>query len=247
MGKNISNLFLAVAVVLSFSHPCSGAEVNIDQFPKVVSTGQNANIVVTWNDFPVSKGYLLRVQLQDSEVSPPIFVFQDFDVTKPEGRLEVSLPIPLTVTASNSAKFVAAFLSKTSVWDDVLTTADSGTLVSVVSDFKFTIDEYPTFVVRGETVNLKVSWKGVKLGKGYKLILQLENWQIKPGFAYVVTVADFGAEGEKTISIKIPDSAPEASKCRFVAAFISREKNWNDLFAMTTTPYDVEIVKHKPI
>jgi len=247
MSKNAVKLVLAAMVIFSFSRPSHGAQVNIDQFPKTVSTGQNANIVVSWNDFPVSKDYMLRVQLQDSEVSPPIFVFQDFDITKPEGKLEVSLPIPLTVTASNSAKFVAAFLSKTKIWDDVLTTTDSGTLVSIVSDFKFTIDEYPTFVVKGETVNVKVSWKGVKPGKGYKLIVQLENWQTKPGFAYVTTVVDFGAEGEKTISIKVPDSAPVVGKCRFVAAFISREKNWNDLFAMTTTPYDVEIVKHKPI
>lgn len=247
MTKNTVKLILTVALISSFCRPSYGTEVNIDQFPKTVSTGQNANIVVTWKDFPVSRDYMLRVQLQDSDVNPPIFIFQDFDITKAEGRLEVSLPIPLTVTSSNSAKFVAAFLSKTKIWDDVLTAADSGTLVSVVSDFKFSIDEYPTFVVRGETVNVKVSWKGVKLGRGYKLIVQLENWQAKPGFVYVTTVDDFGMEGEKTVSIKVSDSAPNASKCRFVAAFISREKNWNDLFAMTATPYDVEIVKHKPI
>ena len=244
--KLLVSLMAAMAVILS-SRPCQGTEINIDRFPKAVSAGQNADLVVTWKEFSGEKEYILRVQLQDGEANPPIFVFQDLEITKPEGQLEITLPIPLTVTASESAKFVAAFISRTKVWDDVLISTDTGNVITILSDFKFTIDEYPRLVWKGETAQLKISWKGVKASRDYKLIVQLENWQIKPGFAYVVRIDDFGTEGERTVNIKVPDFSPEVKNCRFVAAFISKVKNWEDLFAITSTPYDVEIVKYKPL
>jgi hypothetical protein len=191
---------------------------------------------------------MMRVQLQDSDVVPPVFVFNDIEVDKSDGKTEVALKIPFTATSSKSAKFVAAFISKTRAWDDVLSTVDTGSAVEIVSDFKFTLDDYPRLVCRGETVKVKVRWKGIKAAReGYKLIVQLENWQIKPGFAYLARIDDFGAEGEVEVSIKVPKSSPEVKNCRFVAAFISKEKNWQDAYAITATPNEVDIVKYKPL
>lgn len=223
------------------------AEIHIDWFPQTVAAGQSANLKISWKNFTVDNAYVMRVQLQDSETVPPVFVFNDLEVDKSDGQTEIALKIPFTVTSSTSAKFVAAFISKAKAWDDVLTTADTGSTVMIVSDFKFTLDEYPRLVCRGETVKVKVSWKGIKAVKGYKLIVQLENWQIQPGFAYMARIDDFGTEGESEVSIKVPKSAPDVKYCRFVAAFISKEKNWQDAYAITATPNEVDIVKHKPL
>jgi hypothetical protein len=190
----------------------------------------------------------MRVQLQDSEVVPPVFVFNDFEVDKSGGQMEIPLKIPFTVTASKSAKFVAAFISKAKAWDDVLVTTYTGSIVEIASDFKFTLDKYPRLICRGETVKVKVSWKGIRAARNdYKLIVQLENWQLKPGFAYMARIDDFGTEGESEVGIKVPESAPDVRYCRFVAAFISKEKNWQDAYAITATPNEVDIVKYKPL
>lgn len=233
-----------------FLFPCARAravDVAIEQYPKTVAAGQAANLRISWSGHKVNDEYMMRVQLQDSESVPPIFVFNDYGIDKSEGTAEITLKIPLTVTASKSAKFVAAFISRTKIWDDILYTADTGSVVEIVSDFKFALYGYPTLVNRGETVKIKVGWKGIKADKRYKLIVQLENWQVKPGFAYVARIDDFGPEGEAEVAIKVPESAPEAKACRFVAAFISKEKNWQDAYAITATPGEVDIVKHKPL
>ncbi len=222
-------------------------DITIDQYPKTVAAGQAANLRISWSGHTLNDEYIMRVQLQDSEAVPPIFVFNDYGIDKSEGTAEIALKIPLNVTASKSAKFVAAFISKTKIWDDILYTADTGSAVEIVSDFKFALHEYPTLVSRGEIVKVKVGWKGIKADKRYKLIVQLENWQVKPGFAYVSRIDDFGPEGEAELTIKVPESAPEAKACRFVAAFISKEKNWQDAYAITATPGEVDIVKHKPL
>ena len=241
---------MAVSMVLPlvFASPVPASEVSIEQFPKTVAVGQTANIAVTWKDFPGDQNYILRVQLQDSGADPPIFIFNDFEIVKPEGRLDVNLAVPYSVTASKSAKFVAAFISRTKGWDDVLTTADTGNVVEIVSDFSFKIDEYPSMVVAGETVKVKITWKGIRVSeKDYKLIVQLENWQANPQFAYVTRIEGFGPEGKAEANIKVPAHLPATKNCRFVAAFISREKNWQDMFTMTATPNEVEVVKFKPL
>jgi len=248
--SNMKKAIYAAAAACSFLLPYApayAAEIIIDQYPRTVAAGQAANLRISWNGYTVNDEYIMRVQLQDSEAVPPIFVFNDYEIDKSGGTTEIALKIPLNVTASKSAKFVAAFISKTKVWDDILYTTDTGSAVEIVSDFKFALDKYPTLVCRGETVKVKVGWKGIKADKRYKLIVQLENWQIKPGFAYVARIDDFGPEGDVEVAIKVPKSAPEAKACRFVAAFISKEKNWQDAYAITATPGEVDIVKHKPL
>lgn len=247
MKAKIIGVGLACLVMTFLAQVGFTTEIKILEYPKMVSQGQQVKVKISWKDFPVEKDYILRCQLEDKDSSFPIYIFQDISILQRTGEMSVTLSVPPTTTSTKTAKFIAAFISKAKGWDETLTTAETEKNIEIVSDFKFAILEYPTLVNKGSVAKVRISWTNVTAGKDYKLIVQLENWGEKPGFAYVTNIADFKPTDEMTISIKIPPEAKPSKNCRFVAAFISKKKFWNDVFAVLSTPSDVEITKYKII
>lgn len=247
MKARIIGIGLVCLIITFLAQVGLATEINILEYPKIVSQGQQVKVKISWKDFPVEKNYVLRCQLEDKDSSFPIYIFQDISILQRSGEMSVTLSVPQTTTSTKTAKFIAAFISKAKGWDDTLTVAETEKNIEIISGFKFAVLEYPTLVNRGSVAKVKISWANVTAGKDYKLIIQLENWGEKPGFAYVTNIEDFKPTDEITVSIKIPPEAKPSKNCRFVAAFISKKKFWNDVFAVVSAPSDVEITKYKII
>lgn len=247
MKTKIIGAGLTCLIMAFTAHAGLCAEINILEYPRIVSQGQQVKLKVEWKNFPTEKDYILRCQLEDQDSAFPIYIFQDVSVSQQKGEMSVVLSVPSTITATKTAKFVAAFISNTKGWDDTLTAAETEKNIEIISDFKFVILEYPTLVNKGSVAKVKVAWANVKVSKNYKLIVQLENWAEKPGFAYVTEIENFKSTDEMVIEVKIPPQAKPSKNCRFVAAFISKRKFWNDVFAVISTPNEVEITKYKVI
>ncbi len=242
MAKLLSVILCAVCVMAGFAQFACAADVNVLEFPKMVAPGEDANVKVSWNDIPTDKDYVIRVQLEDWDAKPPVCSFKDFPVSSPSGEMVAILPVASNTGGSASAKFVVAALSKSKAWDDCIASNGTDKVVTVNSAFKFDITESPVTVNKGSTAKVKLSWKDVKVStSNYKLVVQIENWEAKPGFAYVTTITDFKPAEERVVEIKIPADAPSAKDCRFVAAFISASTDWKDVHAVVATPKDVEV------
>ena len=232
---------LACFALLLVAQSAIATEVNVIDFPKNVVPGETAQVKINWADVPTDKDYVIRVQLEDWDAKPQICSFIDLPLTSSSGETTAALPIAKNSGSSTSAKFVVAALSKSKAWDDCVASNGTEKVVTVTNGLAFEIADSPKTVSKGSTVQVKLSWKGIKSGNGYKLIVQLENWDMKPGFAYVTTADDFKADEERTFTIKIPADAPAATGGRFVAAFISKTSEWKDVYAISQTSKDVEI------
>lgn len=243
MARRITGLGLVCLMVLFVSNLAlaADAEVKVLEYPTKVSAGETIKVKVGWKNVPTNKDYILRTQLEDWEAKPPVCVVKDTSITMINGETIVTLAIPKVVGMTNTAKFVAAFISKTKNWDDVLVSTGTENNVALASDFKFEIVDFPASVTKGSTAKVKVSWKGITAGKDYKLIVQLENWKAAPGFAYVTTIGDFKTSDEKVVDIQIPSDAIPTKNCRWLAAFISKTKDWGDVFAVVSTKEEIEV------
>ncbi|MDP8218091.1 MAG: hypothetical protein P9M03_05140, partial [Candidatus Theseobacter exili] len=91
------------------------------------------------------------------------------------------------------------------------------------------IDDYPTVVKAGETVDVVVAWNSVSVKKGYVLRLQLENWDVEPGICVVQDEEKYSSVGSVVMSMKIPGNTPSAKGCRFMVAFLSKSDGWDDV------------------
>mgnify|MGYP003394035261 CR=1 FL=1 len=241
MGKLVFGIVIACAAILLVSGLAAAAEVNIVDFPKSVAPGESVKVKISWNDIPTDKDYVLRLQLEDWDAKPPVCSFKDFPLTSASGETVMSLPVEKKSGGTSSAKFVIAALSKLKAWDDCVASNGTDKVVTVDSKLKFEIAEYPKTVNKNSTVKVKVAWNDVKAGNGYKLIVQLENWDLQPGIAYVATLDNVNPQGEQAFDIKIPADAPTTGGCRFVAALISKTAEWKNVFIAANTPKEVEI------
>jgi len=242
MAKLFSTVLCIACLIAGFVKFACATDVNVLEFPKMVAPGEDANVKVSWNDVPTDKDYVIRVQLEDWEAKPPVCSFKDFPVSSPSGKMTAILPVAANTGGSSSAKFVVAALSKSKAWDDCIASNGTDKVVTVNSSFKFDISRSPVTVSKGSSANVNLSWKDVKISpSNYKLVVQIENWEANPGFAYVTTITDFKPAEERIVEIKIPADAPSAKNCRFVAAFISVSTDWKDVYAVVATPKDVEV------
>jgi len=243
MARRIAGFGLVCLMALFISNLVLAAdpEVKVLEYPAKAFAGETIKVKVSWNNVPTNKDYVLRTQLEDWEAKPPVCVFKDTSVATANGETVVTLTIPKVIAATNKAKFVAAFISKTKDWSDTLVSNGAENNIILSSDFKFEMVDFPASVTKGSTAKVKVAWKGVTAGKDYKLIVQLENWKAAPGFAYVTTIGDFKTSEEKVVDIQIPSNAAPAKNCRWLAAFISKTKEWGDVFAVVSTKEEIEV------
>ncbi|MEW5693853.1 MAG: discoidin domain-containing protein, partial [Candidatus Hydrogenedentota bacterium] len=101
---------------------------------------------------------------------------------------------------------------------------------------------YPKKIKAGSKIGVEVKWNNAPSQSDYKLLLQLENWDIKPGICFTKDIFSFESNGKQIFTLDIPLNI-QAEKCRILAAFISKEKAWEDVYYMTATIKDVNIVR----
>lgn len=236
--KKLILIMLGLMMGLVSSH-CLAATLVIDQYPTNVRGGDVAKVQVTWSDVPIDKDYKLRVQLENWDVNPGVCVFKDIEKFSPNGTAVVEVAVPQNINKGPRSRFLAVFLSKSAEWDDALivtTTEKNVNLVSLLN-----IENAPTEVEAGKDVTVEVSWEGVPTDGSYKLIVQLENWDVKPGVVYAKEVAKFQSKESQIVTISVPADVRELSGCRYVAAFISQTEGWNKVFAIDRSEKNVTI------
>jgi len=222
------------------AHAQGRGHIVIDDYPKVVKAGEPVDVVVAWNSVPVKKGYVLRLQLENWDVEPGICVVQDEEKYSSVGSVVMSMKVPGNTPSAKGCRFIAAFLSKSDGWDDVLTVSSTSKDVSI--EALLTIERYSDVVKAGQEAYVDLSWRDIPVNGEYKLVVQLENWDVKPGICEVKTLDSFKSDDSKEVRVLVPGSIRSAAGCRFVAAFISKKKGWDDVYTIATSEKTVKIV-----
>ena len=99
--------------------------------------------------------------------------------------------------------------------------------------------EYPSVVRPGESVFVTVEWNNAPPAAEYDLVVQIENLDMLPPVFKASLVENYPASGKKTVIVIIPEDIPRFEGYRFVAAFISKTKGWDDMYAVTNTARNV--------
>lgn len=102
---------------------------------------------------------------------------------------------------------------------------------------------YPITAYAGRSVDVGVAWRNlpVNTSDNYKLIVQIENWDVKPGVFYQSVFTNFDPAGALTMTLDIdPDQVLTPTHAitgaRYVAAFISRQCDWCNTLAADFSP-----------
>ncbi len=106
------------------------------------------------------------------------------------------------------------------------------------------IIDYPEEVVAGEDAQFTLKWNDIPENSKYILIVQLENWDIKPAVCIRKDITSYKARDTKKITLEIPPGttlSPIKEGFRFVAAFLSRGKEWEETLCVAATPKDVNL------
>ncbi len=217
------------------------ASVTIIDYPAVVTPCGLAEIKVAWDGVDIDKGYILRLQLENWDIDPGICITKDITEFSTRGTSTISLEIPSDIRPAEELRFIVTFISGTGGWDDVLCMTATSKDVSIKGLLE--ILDYPKLIFRGESAQVKVEWRGLPEGmsKDYRLLVQLENWDIEPGVVITQEIKEFESEGDHVVSLDIPEGLNPVSSCSFVAAFLSRSRGWDDVFYIVRTDKDVEI------
>lgn len=95
--------------------------VSIADYPVVVFPGQPATVTVAWGSVPTDGRYKLRVQLENKFQEPHVFYFPaDLTHYNASETRTITISIPANASPRVASRFVAAFLSTTMEWGDVL-------------------------------------------------------------------------------------------------------------------------------
>ncbi|MDP3979870.1 MAG: hypothetical protein Q8Q33_00495 [Chlamydiota bacterium] len=232
----------AIALFAIFS--CAdlfAASVSIDKYPTSIKAGDTVDVVVRWAGVPTDKDYILRIQLENWDVNPGILILKDVEKFSESGAKVITVEVPKKTPKASGCRFLAVFLSKTDEWDDVFAVSETPKDVNIGG--LLDISNYPKSVKAGTTVSVNVSWEGIPTNEDLKLVVQLENWDVKPGIVYYKEVNDFKTTGSMTLDISVPQNARDASGCRFVVAFISKTEGWGKTFTILRTDKDVSLEK----
>jgi len=225
------------------TEPIQKESVKIINYPNFVKAGGSADIEIAWDEIPVDKRYKLRVQLENWDVSPGICNMKDITEFTTKGTAAVSLKVPSDIRATKGLRFVVAFISNTQEWKDVL--CRTNTKKDVTLKGLLEVSSYPKAIIQGEAAKVEVKLENLPkdLSTNYKLLVQLENWDVSPGIVVTEEVDSFESNGTIVVSLDVPAdlTADPVSGCRFVAAFVSRAKGWDDVFYMVATDKDVAI------
>lgn len=115
---------------------------------------------------------------------------------------------------------------------------------TVMAEPVINIVDYPKEVIAGESAQVTLKWNDIPESSKYILIVQLENWDIKPAVFIRRDITSYKTQDEKELTLKIPTGItlnPVKEGFRFVAAFLSREKDWEETLCVTATPKDVSL------
>ncbi|MDP3981429.1 MAG: LamG domain-containing protein [Chlamydiota bacterium] len=219
--------------------------IQIINYDASVHAGSQAHIEVVWTDLNPND-YKLVVQLENWNVQPPILHLSESTGFASSGHEVFSLDIPAGSNTSGGCRYVVAALSKTQGWGDVQAAADTPANVEVLPALapSLNIVSYPTVVTAGTSIQVELQWQDLN-PDGYKIVVQLENWNVQPAILYLSEVTGFASSGSQSVTIQIAPDSNTASGCRFVAAVLSQSQGWGDVQAAFDTQANVEVIANQ--
>lgn len=235
-------LILLITVVLftCLVSTAFAASIKITDYPKIVNAGKSVEVKLNWQDIPTAN-YKLLVQLENWDFKPGVAITKDIPYRKSSGDITVSLDIPANVTLNPASgyRFVAAFVSVAKGWDEVLVSDYTKKDIQIISLLQ--IINYPTTVYVGQQAEIRLTLENIPVSENYKLIIQLENWDVKPEVFVSSEITEFESTCTITTYLVIPNDVIAAKDCRFVAAYLSKTKGWADVLATAGTKKDVTV------
>ena len=221
--------------------PPKNPSISINSFDGFVQVGQQANIDIQWSDLDTN-GYKIVVQLEDWSVSPAILHLSEITAFSPNGSRSVSLNIPSDSNTSNTCRYVVAVLSNSAGWGDVQCTADTASTITVspVLNPAIQIISYDTTVTAGGQANVDIQWNDL-VPSGYKIVVQLENWNVSPAILHLTNITGFSQSGSQTVAVNVAADSNTSTGCRYVAAVLSETRDWGDVQCAHDTSANVEV------
>ncbi|MDP8217784.1 MAG: hypothetical protein P9M03_03550 [Candidatus Theseobacter exili] len=241
----MKKILIAFVFMVSFIYSIVNAaepKIKIMRYPRSLTPGETAYVEVYWSNVENDGNYKLIVQLENWDIKPGICYISEETNYKKSDRKRFAIKIPKNAIPSSECRFLATFLSKSSGWKDVLGPVES-TPKNVTIRSLLKIDIYPRVVIAGSKPRIKVSWNSFPNKDNYKLLVQLENWSVKPGICYKREIQKFNDAGTGVVVLRVPSNAKAISNCRFVAAFLSKTRGWDDSLSTVRTEKDVAIVR----
>lgn len=236
MKKIILTLFILLNCSLINSY---AATIEFVDYPTIVYPGEKAVVTIQWKELPQDSNYFIKVQLENWDIKQGFFIDKDITAFPPNGTTEIVLEIPKEMQRYAGCRFVAAVLSKSKMWAEILAMAETKKEITVGAFLE--IKSYPKSIMRGDLVEINLEWNKIPKSSDYKLVVQLENWDVSPSILITTELEDFQSEGEAAVLLTVPKELSQAANCRFTAAFISKIKGRDDTFCIFRTPKDVTL------
>ena len=241
-------IYSRILVILSLSCIClsshayaADVKLKILHYPRIVVPGQTAFVKVMWYNKYYKQDYKLIVQLENWDVDPGICVVTDVNEFRKNGKTRIPIEIPRNIPPATKCRFIAAFLDKEKGWGNAIgPVAETPKEVSVQPVIK--INNYPKNLRPGDIAKVRVSWMPFPNRNNYRLVVQLENWDVDPQICLKKQFEPADLAGNKTVQLKIPQDIKPAENCKFVAAFISKRDGWDDCWGPVFSKNDVRIL-----
>jgi len=137
----LSLVSLALTLVLMLSvgqHVAKGGNmvpwVAITDYPVFAYPNQPVTVTVAWRNIPTDGHYMLRVQLENKLQWPHYYTWTDIVSYSTTETRTITIPAPADAGPRCGSRFVAAYISPTVAWDDVLVADFSPRDVTIESD-----------------------------------------------------------------------------------------------------------------
>lgn len=236
-------MLLALGIIFLGAGVAMAQSIAVTNYPTSVNIGKNIDLSLTWKDIPLDKGYKMIVQLENwDNPNTQILAVEEIPFEKSTDSATISLKIPSNTNIGDikdGFRFIAAVISKEKNWEDTL--VSNGTKRDVVVEPILAIKSYPKTVEAGKPAEVEIAWNGAPDKETYKILVQLENWDVKPGIVISKDLTEFEPNGTAKVALDVPLDSKLVKGCRFLVTFLSKTKAWDDVYTLTTTPKDVEI------
>ncbi|MDP3981373.1 MAG: LamG-like jellyroll fold domain-containing protein [Chlamydiota bacterium] len=173
-------------------NPVSSPYVEIESVDHTIQTGGTAHVNVRWNNINTT-GQVLRIQLNNWNVSPGILAYQDFSITSSSGRQSFSVNLSSGSNTGKGCTYWAVVGPSGDVWssvqaldmigDDPSYGFDKGMAALSLMAIQRATGSYPS----AETISLEIADDLVALladepsnRKGWRWLYNIQG-EVKPG------------------------------------------------------------------
>ena len=108
--------------------------VAVTDYPVFAYPDQPVTVTVAWDNIPTDGRYMLRVQLENKLQWPHYYTWTDIISYSTTETRTITIPAPADAGPRCGSRFVAAFISPTVTWNDVLVTDFPPRDVTIESD-----------------------------------------------------------------------------------------------------------------